>query len=255
MATMCPRACSALTMFSLCSGETRAYTDTSSTTASSSSAVMLSRSVPVSRRSPCAMPSSCAMVSAVSGWSPVIITGRTPAARAVATAAAASGRGGSIRPTIPRKISSLSAQSHFEPFCPATSSGRAATPSTRSPSAAWRSFSARISRRRSSVRGRTSPPDHAYDATPSRWSTAPLANANACAPPKPGTSAIVAGSPPSTRWTVVMRLRSDENGTSPIRGSVPSSAARSTPARCAASSSAPSVGSPTISNALPSAAG
>jgi hypothetical protein len=39
---------------------------------------------------------------AVRGWSPVIISTRTPAASASATAAAASDRGGSMMPTSPR---------------------------------------------------------------------------------------------------------------------------------------------------------
>ena len=41
---------------------------------------------------------------AVSGWSPVIMTGRMPAATQVATASRASGRGGSRMPTSPTKV-------------------------------------------------------------------------------------------------------------------------------------------------------
>ena len=44
---------------------------------------------------------SFAMAEAVITWSPVIITGRMPALRQTATAAFASGRGGSIMPTRP----------------------------------------------------------------------------------------------------------------------------------------------------------
>ena len=42
------------------------------------------------------------MRSAVRGWSPVIMMLRTPADRASAIAARASGRGGSMMPTMPR---------------------------------------------------------------------------------------------------------------------------------------------------------
>ena len=47
------------------------------------------------------------MAAAVSLWSPVIITGRMPAARQRAMAAAASGRTGSIMPTRPMNTSCL----------------------------------------------------------------------------------------------------------------------------------------------------
>ena len=52
------------------------------------------------------MPSADRDRRAVSGWSPVIITGVMPACRHSATACAASGRGGSIRPTKPTNVSS-----------------------------------------------------------------------------------------------------------------------------------------------------
>ena len=67
---------------------------------SSSSA---SISAPVSAGAPgSTMPRSPAMRAAVRGWSPVIMMIRTPAARASAIAVRASGRGGSMMPTIPR---------------------------------------------------------------------------------------------------------------------------------------------------------
>ncbi|PPA80129.1 MAG: hypothetical protein C00003105_00234 [ANME-2 cluster archaeon HR1] len=47
-ATTCPCFCSALVILNLCSGETRAYTDTSSTTLYSSSSLMLDISLPIS---------------------------------------------------------------------------------------------------------------------------------------------------------------------------------------------------------------
>jgi hypothetical protein len=49
------------------------------------------------------------MLRAVAGWSPVIISVRMPARRAARIAARTSVRGGSIRPTRPRKTMSRSA--------------------------------------------------------------------------------------------------------------------------------------------------
>ena len=51
------------------------------------------------------------MATAVSLWSPVIITGRTPARLHRATASLTSARGGSIRPTRPTKVRSRSSSS------------------------------------------------------------------------------------------------------------------------------------------------
>ena len=103
MATIAPPACRASTMRSLCSGATRAYTETSRTAALSPSSPSSSISGPVSALAPDpTMPRSPAIRMAVRGWSPVIISTRTPAAPASATAAAASGRGGSMMPTSPR---------------------------------------------------------------------------------------------------------------------------------------------------------
>ena len=56
------------------------------------------------------IPAFLAMDAAVSGWSPVIITGRIPASFAVATAALVSGRRGSVIAAIPIKVSPCS---HF----------------------------------------------------------------------------------------------------------------------------------------------
>ena len=83
------------------------------------------------------------MYAAVSGWSPVIMTGRMPAATQVATASRASGRGGSRMPTSPTKVRS------FSMFWWVLSSGspssrRNPTPSTRIPSLARRSFARTI---------------------------------------------------------------------------------------------------------------
>ena len=72
---------------------------------SSSSSVIASSSAPVIALVAvgCRMPSSRAIAEAVTTWSPVIITGLMPARRQVATAAFASGRGGSIIPTKPEE--------------------------------------------------------------------------------------------------------------------------------------------------------
>ena len=51
------------------------------------------------------------MAEAVTTWSPVIITGLIPAFRQVATAAFASGRGGSIMPTRPKRVRPFSSAS------------------------------------------------------------------------------------------------------------------------------------------------
>jgi len=85
-----------------------------------------------------------AMARAVAGWSPVIMMMRTPAFRHSAMAAGTSGRGGSLKPTRPRKVKvkscwlcgqSLPCQSPL------------ATPNTRRPRSAmvvtWRWISSR----------------------------------------------------------------------------------------------------------------
>ena len=104
MATTSPLACRACTRRSLCSGLARAKTSTSVTTwrkaASSSSSI----SAPVSAGLPRPMPSWAPMARAVSPWSPVIIFTRMPAAWHSATAAMASGRGGSMLPSRPSRV-------------------------------------------------------------------------------------------------------------------------------------------------------
>ena len=109
MAATMPRLCQARTMRSLCSGDTRAYTENRSTSCSSSSWGMKSKSSPVRAVSPGRnMSSSRAMATAVILWSPVIITGRMPARWHRCTASRTSSRGGSIIPTRPEKVSSCS---------------------------------------------------------------------------------------------------------------------------------------------------
>ena len=80
MATTWPRFCKALTMRVLCSGATRAKTDVRSAARSSSSWLIRSSSAPVRILSPGRLRSRArATAAAVALWSPVIITGRTPA--------------------------------------------------------------------------------------------------------------------------------------------------------------------------------
>ena len=102
MAAMLPWRCRLSTILSLCSGATRAYTETSEVALSSCFSSIESSSSPVSALPPCSMmPRSEAMRAAVSGWSPVIMTVRTPARCASATASRTSTRGGSMMPTMP----------------------------------------------------------------------------------------------------------------------------------------------------------
>ena len=75
---------------------------------SSSSLIWLSWA-PVMAWSSCSrIPSCLAMATAVSRWSPVIITARMPAVLHSAMAAFTSGRMGSIMPASPRKVRSCS---------------------------------------------------------------------------------------------------------------------------------------------------
>ena len=69
---------------------------------------------------------------AVSGWSPVATTTRTPAARSCSTAATDDFRSVSARPISPRRVSSRAAPSRSS----GRSTARSATASTRSPSPA-----------------------------------------------------------------------------------------------------------------------
>ena len=81
MATTWPSFCQARTMRILCSGDTLAKTENFPMSFSSSDRGIKSSSSPVMARSPSRkMFSSLAMATAVSLWSPVIITGRMPAA-------------------------------------------------------------------------------------------------------------------------------------------------------------------------------
>ena len=122
------------------------------------------------------MPSSAAIAAAVTGWSPVIMIGRTPARRASATAARASGRGGSIIPTTPSQTSVCSTSSESSPVSASRSSvavGDAdACAAPRSPAGPR---SREISSRRAGVSGRVPPPTRSSVQRESRTSGAPFA--------------------------------------------------------------------------------
>ena len=107
--TIFPFSCHARTIRILCSGETRAYTDTCSTKSFNSSSDKLSISAPShASDSSFKIPILLAIAAAVTLWSPVIIIGLIPARIHSATASADSTRGGSIIEIRPRKIRSFS---------------------------------------------------------------------------------------------------------------------------------------------------
>ena len=105
--------CSALTMLSFCSGDTRAYTRMSNTCFLNSLSLIFSNSLPVTTWcwSLSKMPISRAIVAAVSGWSPVIMTGTIPADLHSVMAFFASSLGGSMSPTNPKNVRSFSISS------------------------------------------------------------------------------------------------------------------------------------------------
>ena len=100
------------------------------------------------------MPSSRAIATAVSIWSPVIITTRMPASWHLSTAALTSGRMGSIMPVRPIKVRPFSMAS-AEVSSGSASQSRFAQASTRSARSAMRLFSAMISSRSFCIMGRT----------------------------------------------------------------------------------------------------
>ncbi len=104
IATTWPRCCSARTISSFIAGLVRAKPLARSAMSSSASACSGSR--PASTTcSPAARPMRSATARAVPSWSPVIISGRMPAARKRAIIAGSSGRSGSARPTRPSQHS------------------------------------------------------------------------------------------------------------------------------------------------------
>ena len=99
----------ALTILTLCSGCTLAYTEYVLTLLRSSSSDMSSRAAPsIASSALSMMPRSLPIATAVSSWSPVIMIGLMPASRHSATASLTSGLIGSIIPTRPIKMSSCS---------------------------------------------------------------------------------------------------------------------------------------------------
>ncbi len=159
------------------------------------------------------------MWSAVNGWSPVIITGRMPAVRHWATASRTSLRGGSIMPVMPTKINSRSIPSSVAPGG-RESSGRMAKPSTRMPSSAIRSLAAVIRRCHEASRGSITPSFQTRSVTVSNESTAPLQNAtySPCGMTRASSARGSSASTGLSACMVVIRLRSDVNGTSCTRG-------------------------------------
>ena len=154
IAVTAPRLRHALTMRTLCSGCTRAYTLYFSTSLASSSSLRLSRALPVTAcEGSSNIPNSLAMATAVSLWSPVIITGRMPAVRHCWMAAFTSGRTGSIMPARPTKHRSCSRYSGLSSLGRPPSHRRMAAASTRRALSAMALFCARISCRFSSVMG------------------------------------------------------------------------------------------------------
>ena len=231
MATTFPRFCHAWTIRILCSGDTRANTANFSMSSSSTSWGIKSSSAPVTDQSPGrAISSSLATAMAVARWSPVIITGRTPAIWHLATAARTSGRGGSIRPNRPRKVSPLST------IRGSRSAGRLR--SSRRATAITRRARFAISSLAASTRAR------------SAWVMGPLGvleHRSSSTSGAPFTMAVQP--PPGSVCTVVISFRLESNGMSATRRQHSNSRFWSTPSRAAATTSAPSVGSPEAAGA------
>ena len=140
MPTRSPAACSAWTRSSFCSGAMRAQMRVVAARVRSSCSLRPFISAPVSTAPTCSRPTCSAMALAVAGWSPVIMMTRTPARRHCAIASATSGRGGSMKPTRPRKLNSNSCW--LAGKSPPVHSPRA-TPNTRMPRLAMASTSVR----------------------------------------------------------------------------------------------------------------
>ena len=157
MAVILPFERQALTILVLCSGCTRAYTYIFSTLSANSSSLIAESSAPViACDGSVSMPSSEAIATAVSLWSPVIMTGVMPAPRHSSIAALTSGRTGSIMPVSPIKTRSCSSASG-EKSSGAASYFLIAAASTRSALSAIRLFSAAIFALISSVMGTVFP--------------------------------------------------------------------------------------------------
>ena len=133
-----------------------------------------------------------------------------PACRAVATAALASARSGSMMPTMPTNarswVSDIGSAAIW-PVC-ASSTSRAAKASTRRPFSPIRAFAASMPARACSIGTwlpLSGPPDWVQRA--STTSGPPLTSSITWSTPSTGN-----------RWKVAMNLYSESNGTSAIRG-------------------------------------
>ncbi len=223
IATTWPSARYAFTMRSFCSAVVRAKTRRSIALCRSSSSLILARSVPVTTRSPAVHKSSSfAMATAVMGWSPVIMTMRTPASLHTRMAPFTELRGGSFMATMPSSVSASSGLSAGRTRR-AIASTRRASPLIRSASACTRFLS-------SSVMPRT--PSSVAIFVQSGKSTSRLPFT--CATARPFESSV----------TTVMRLRSESNGSSRTTLCEMAIDSFARPPFAASVRSAPSVGSP-----------
>ena len=112
IATILPLDFHALTILTLCSGATLAYTEYSSIWSANCTSDIFSSSLPITAFwFDSKIPKFRAIALAVITWSPVIIIVLTPAFLASAIACFASWRGGSIIPTIPIKVKLFSTNS------------------------------------------------------------------------------------------------------------------------------------------------
>ena len=237
MATTSPLDCSALTTRTLCSGETRAHTPISSIRSASSSSLISLSWAPVTTLP--GMPSSAAMAPAVLAWSPVIMRTPMPASLHSATAATASGRAGSRMPIRVSSVSpSISAARSRVPSAPEADGSASCSPSTFDATASTRrpwppraSFSA-------CARSRA-----AASITSGPWAVRCRSHRASTTSGAPFTTSSVPTSP--SGCNVAMYLTAESNGTSSRRGASARSSSGSRPTFRAATTRAPSVGSPT----------
>ena len=143
------------------------------------------------------------MATAVSMWSPVIMTGRMPASLASAMAGATSGRSGSIMPERPTKTRSCSSASGLQSVGSALCM-RTAEASTRSAWLAMSLLAAMIFSRRASVRVST---------VPSAFMTWVQRPSTTSGPPLVYCSKVPSG----VFTTTDIILRPESNGASPTR--------------------------------------
>ncbi len=134
IATSSPWAWSAATSRSLCSGLARAITSVPRTRIASADSSIPSSAWP-STAWAASRPRARPTAAAVTTWSPVIILTRIPARRHAATAATASGRGGSSIPTRPSSVKRGKMSCMARAVVPAGSS-QLASASTRCPCSA-----------------------------------------------------------------------------------------------------------------------